>query len=69
MGGNGYKGTYLLEDALSFGKVVTFKDIMFAGNKWDFGNFSISDTGEFYELSVNKSLDYFIKDDRQEADI
>lgn len=42
---------------------------MFAGNKWDFGNFSISDTGEFYELSVNKSLDYFIKDDRREADI
>lgn len=64
----GYKGTYLLEDPLSFGKVVTFKDIMFAGNKWDFGNFSISDTGEFYELSVNKSLAYFIKDDRQEAD-
>lgn len=41
---------------------------MFAGKTWDFGTFSLTESGELYDLSVNISLTDYKSDDQKEAD-
>ena len=53
----GYKGKYLNEEYISNGKVITFKDVSFAGQTWDFAYFYLTEGGVLYELSFNISLE------------
>ena len=52
----GHKGTYLDEEYSSNGKIIIFKNVSFAGRTWDFANFYLPESGQFYELRVNQSL-------------
>ena len=62
----GYKGTFISENNDFYGKVVTFKDLMFAGRTWDFGTFRMNDEGAFYEIRVEISLTDYLSDDKNE---
>ena len=35
---------------------IIFKNVSFAGRTWDFANFYLTESGQFYELRVNQSL-------------
>lgn len=62
----GYKGEYLDEQLNSYGKIITFTKMIFAGKTWDFGSFSLTDKGELYSVCVYDSLkDGFGYDDEQ----
>ena len=66
----GYKGKFLNEKYDVYGKNIIFTDISFAGRTWDYGNFALTDNGEFYYISIYDSLDdgYLYSDERREAD-
>ena len=61
------KGTFVSEDNAPYGKTVLFKDLMFAGQTWDYGTFKINDDGVFYEIKVEMSLTDYLTDDEIEA--
>lgn len=66
----GHKGNYLDEGYDSYGKNVSFTDVIFAGRTWDYCNFQLSDKGELYGISVYDSLNdgYGYEDDKKEAE-
>ena len=63
----GYKGTFVSEKNALYGKMVIFKDFMFAGQTWDFGTFIMNDEGVLYEIRAEISLEDYSLDDKNEA--
>lgn len=63
----GYKGTFVSEKNSLYGKMVIFKDFMFAGQTWDYGMFIINDEGVLYEIRTEMSLEDYSLDDKNEA--
>lgn len=52
----GHKGQCLNEEYISNGKIITFKDISFAGRTWDFADFYLTEVGLLYEVKFSLSL-------------
>ena len=65
------KGKYLDEGYDSSGKHVTFTNLIFAGRTWDYGMFSISNSGELYWISAYDSLEDMASwaDETKEAEL
>ncbi|MCM1502533.1 MAG: hypothetical protein NC115_07700 [Bacteroidales bacterium] len=51
------KGEFVEEEVDFYGKSILFKNVIFAGKKWDYATFSITEKGEFYNFYVYDSLD------------
>ena len=66
----GYRGEYLKEEYNLYGKTVIFTDLIFAGNTWDYGNFSLTEDGELYGVTAYNSLEdgYGYEDERKAAE-
>ena len=53
----GYKGEYLNEEYDPYGKTISFTNFIFAGKKWDYGVFRLTDKGKLFNVSAYDSLD------------
>ena len=64
----GNKGTFFSDHVVSFGKLITYKDIDFAGKKWDYCDFHLTGKGQFYKLNFYISLSDNNLEDSESAD-
>lgn len=52
------RGTFVMQEAQGGKTVCQFKDVDFAGQRWDNARFSIADGGRLYEFAVCKQFNY-----------
>lgn len=66
----GRRGNYHDEWYGSYGKNVSFTDVIFAGRTWDYCNVQLSDKGELFSIAVYDSLNdgYGYEDEKREAE-